>query len=165
MPERLIICGGARRGGGDSILSLALSGRSQNISLRLEDISKKLIRNIPSLLVDLIEIATYVFCADQATSRGGEVQQGMGTDWRRDFRFIIPVRNPGHWSGRRIVEVLSSALAFLSDDKYVFEFEEATSPVPIQNYLEFGDDGDAGFKADEVILFSGGLDSLGGAVE
>jgi hypothetical protein len=61
MPERLIICGGARRAGGDSILSLALSGRSQNISLKLEDISKKLIRNIPSLLVDLIEIATYVY--------------------------------------------------------------------------------------------------------
>jgi hypothetical protein len=165
MPERLIICGGARRGGGDSVLSLSLSGRSQNISLKLEDISKKLIRNIPSLLVDLIEIATYVFCADQATSRGGGVQQGMGTDWRRDFRFIIPVRNPRHWNSRKVVEALSSTLSFLSDDNYGFEFEEATNPVAIQNYLQFGDNGAAGFKPDEVILFSGGLDSLGGAVE
>jgi len=165
MPERLIICGGAGRTGGDSTLRLALSGRSQNISLKLEDISKKLIRNIPSLLVDLIEVATYVFCADQATSRGGGVQQGMGSDWRRDFRFIIPVRNPHHWNGRKVVEALSSTLSFLSDDNYAFEFEEATNPVAIQNYLQFGDNGVARFKPDEVILFSGGLDSLGGAVE
>jgi hypothetical protein len=58
MPERLVLCGGAKRAGGNSTLRLALSGRSQNITLKLEDISKKLIRNIPGLLIDLIEIAT-----------------------------------------------------------------------------------------------------------
>jgi hypothetical protein len=78
MPERLVLCGDARHAGGQSPLRLALSGRSQNITLKLEDISKKLVRNIPGLLIDLIEIATYVFCADQAISRGGEAQQGMG---------------------------------------------------------------------------------------
>ena len=165
MPERLVVCGGARHAGGGSILRLALSGRSQNVSLKLEDISKKLVRNIPGLLVDLIEIASYVFCADQATSRGGEVQQAMGADWRRDFHFIIPVRNPGHWNRRNVLEALCSTLSFLSDDNYTFQFEKATNPVPIQNYLEFGGDGGTGFKADEVVLFSGGLDSLGGAVK
>ena len=96
MPERLVLCGGAKRSGGESILRLALSGRSQNITLRLEDISRKLVRNVPGLLIDLIEIATYVYCADQAISRGGEAQRAMGADWRRDFRFVIPVRNPDH---------------------------------------------------------------------
>jgi hypothetical protein len=165
MSERLVLCGGAKRTGGDYTLRLALDGRSQNITLKLEDISRRLVKNVPGLLIDLVEIATYVYCADQATSRGGEVQQGMGNDWRRDFRFVIPVRNPGHWSARNIVEALSSTLSFLSDDNYAFEFEKATNPVPIQDYLEFGDDGDTGFKADEVVLFSGGLDSLGGAIE
>jgi 7-cyano-7-deazaguanine synthase in queuosine biosynthesis len=165
MPERLVVCGGARHAGGDSILRLALSGRSQNVSLKLEDISKKLVRNIPGLLVDLIEIASYVFCADQATSRGGEAQQAMGADWRRDFRFVIPVRNPGHWNRRNVLEALCSTLSFLSDDNYTFHFEKATNPAPIQNYLEFGGESGTGFKADEVVLFSGGLDSLGGAVE
>src|SRR5215471_18827207 len=103
MPERLVLCGGGRHAGGDSILKLSLSGRSRNVSLKVEDISKKLIRNIPDLLIDLIEIASYVFCADQATSRGGDVQQAMGADWRRDFRFIIPVRNPGHWNRRKVL--------------------------------------------------------------
>ena len=78
MPERLVLCGGAMRAGADSTLRLALSGRSQNITLKLEDICKKLVRNIPGLLIDLIEIATYVYGADQAISRGGEAQVRNG---------------------------------------------------------------------------------------
>ena len=167
MPERLVVCGNAKRTGGPSTLRLALSSRSQNITLKLEDISKKLVQNIPDpgLLSDLIEIAAYVFCADQATSRGGVVQRGMGADWRRDFRFVIPVRNPGHWNRRNVLEALCSTLSFLSDDNYAFEFEKATYPVPFQNYLELGDDSSAGFMADEIVMFSGGLDFLSGAIE
>jgi 7-cyano-7-deazaguanine synthase in queuosine biosynthesis len=165
MPECLVLCGDAKHAGGHSALRLALSGRSQNITLKLEEISKKLVRNIPSLLIDLIEIATYVFCADQAISRGGEVQQGMGADWRREFRFVIQVRNPGHWNRRNVSEALCSTLSFLSDDNYTFEFEKATHPVPFQNYLEFSGDSGVEFKPDEIALFSGGLDSLSGAIE
>ena len=93
MPERLVLCGGAKRTGEDSTLRLALDGRAQNITLKLEDISKRLVQNVPDLLIDLVEIATYVYCADQATSRGGDAQVGMGSAWRRAFRFVIPVRN------------------------------------------------------------------------
>jgi 7-cyano-7-deazaguanine synthase in queuosine biosynthesis len=166
MPERLVLCSGAKRAGGNSTLRLALSGHSHNVTLKLEDISKRLVKNVPDLLIDLIEIATYVYCADQATSRGGRVQRGMGADWRRSFRFVIPVRNPDHWNHRSVLESLCSTLSFLSEDDYAFEFEKATNPVPFQDYLEFGDaGGGAAFKADEVVLFSGGLDSLSGAIE
>ncbi|MGH9709674.1 MAG: hypothetical protein ACRD37_03910 [Candidatus Acidiferrales bacterium] len=71
MPERHVLCGGTKRTAGASALRLALSVWAQNITLTLEDISKKMVRNVPDLLVDLIEIATYVYCADQATSRTG----------------------------------------------------------------------------------------------
>lgn len=165
MSERLILCGGVRRTGGDSILRLALSGRSQNITLRLEDVSRKLIRNVPGRLTDLVEIAAYVYCADQAISRGGAAQRAMGADWRREFRFVIPVRNPDHWNNPNVSESLCAALSFLSEDEYAFEFEKATNPIPFQDYLEFGDDDSTAFKADEVVLFSGGLDSLSGAIE
>jgi hypothetical protein len=63
MPERLVLCGGVKHAGGNSTLRLALSGRSRNITLRLEDLSKKFVRNVPSVLTDLIEIASYVYCA------------------------------------------------------------------------------------------------------
>ena len=129
MPERLILCGEARRTSGDPILRLALSGHSQNITLRLEDISRKLVRSVPSLLIDLIEIASYVYCADQAISRGGSRQRAMGADWRREFRFIVPVRNPDHWSDPAVSDALCATLSFLSDDDYAFEFEKATNPA------------------------------------
>ena len=148
----------------DSTLQLALDGRSQNITLKLEDISKRLVKNVPDLLIDLVEIATYVYCADQATSRGGEAQAGMGSDWRRRFRFVIPVRHPDHWSHPKVLEPLCDALSFLSEDDYEFEFEKAANPVRLANYLELSEDSGA-FKADEIVLFSGGLDSLSGAVE
>ena len=74
------------RPGVEAALQLALEGRSRNITLKLEDISKRLVRNVPDLLIDLIEIATYVYCADHTTGRGGECQTGMGSAWRREFR-------------------------------------------------------------------------------
>jgi hypothetical protein len=119
MAETLILCGGVKRPDAESALQLALEGRSRNITLRLEDISKRLVRNIPNLLIDLVEIATYVYCADQVTGRGGECQIGMGSAWRREFRFVIPVRNPDHWSQEPIADLLREALGFLSDDEYI----------------------------------------------
>ena len=165
MPERLVLCGGAKWSGGDGALRLALSGHLQNITLKLEDISQKLVSTVPGLLIDLLEIATYVYCADQATSRGGDAQEGMGATWRRSFRFVIPVRNPNHWSHRNVLEPLCSALSFLSEDNYAFEFEKAINPAAFEDYLDLTEDNSAAFAADEVVLFSGGLDSLSGALE
>jgi hypothetical protein len=161
MPERLILCGGAKWAGGSSPLRLSTSGQSQNIVLELEDIGKKMVKRVPDLLADLIEIATYVYCADRATTRGGLAQRAMGAEWRRSFHFIIPTRNPDHWNHSSVLDPLRAALSFLSDDDYKFEFESATNPVALQDYLKFGDDG----EADEVVPFSGGLDSLSGAIE
>jgi Queuosine biosynthesis protein QueC len=161
MPERLILCGGAKWAGGSSPLRLSTSGQSQNIVLELEDIGKKMVKRVPDLLADLIEIATYVYCADRATARGGLAQRAMGAEWRRSFHFIIPTRNPDHWNHSSVLDPLRAALSFLSDDDYKFEFESATNPVALQDYLKFGDDG----EADEVVPFSGGLDSLSGAIE
>jgi hypothetical protein len=89
----------------------------------------------------------------------------MGSAWRRSFRFVIPLRNPNHWSNRKVLEPLCDTLSFLSEDDYAFEFEKATHAAPLDKYLELSGDDAAAFKADEVVLFSGGLDSLGGAVE
>jgi 7-cyano-7-deazaguanine synthase in queuosine biosynthesis len=165
LPERLVLCGGTKQKGKSEALQLALHGRSQNITLKVDDISKKLVKNIPDLLIDLVEIASYVYSADQATSRGGEVQSGMGSDWRRSFRFVIPVRNPDHWNSGIVVDSLRDTLSFLSDDDYDFEFVGSTTAVPFENYLEFDADKTTSFRASEVVLFSGGLDSLAGAIE
>ncbi len=60
MAERLILCGGtfAGRSGHQEALQLDLTGSHPNITLRLEDISRRVVANVPDLLTDLIEVAT-----------------------------------------------------------------------------------------------------------
>jgi hypothetical protein len=161
MDERLVLCGEAKQYSRESALRLSTSGPSRNVVLELETISKKMVQRIPRLLDDLIEIATYVYCADRAIRRGGPALRGMGADWRRSFQFIIAVREPDHWNHRDVLEPLRTTLSFLSDDEYAFEFVKAVNPVPLQEYLKFGEGG----EAEEVVPFSGGLDSLSGAIE
>jgi 7-cyano-7-deazaguanine synthase in queuosine biosynthesis len=117
----------------------------------------------PDVLTDLLEIAAYVHCADQIVSRGGEVSRGLGADWRRDLRFIVPVREPDRWSSPEVRGSLQRLLGFMSDDTFRFEFVDMRDPPPVEGYLNFGEE--IGDRSDEVLLFSGGLDSLAGAVD
>ncbi len=92
--EHLVLCGGLDRAkkGTVSSLKLDLHGPSRNVRLQIGDISKRLLTNIPDVLVDLLEVASYIYAADAAISRGGKADAKMGARWRRNFRFIIPVR-------------------------------------------------------------------------
>jgi hypothetical protein len=71
---------------------LDLGGDDPNVDLEIVDISRRLSSNVPDVIVDLIEIASYVYCADQAVTRGGEGVLVSGAGWRRHFLFHIPVR-------------------------------------------------------------------------
>jgi 7-cyano-7-deazaguanine synthase in queuosine biosynthesis len=130
------------------------------VFLKIADVSAAMLRNVPDVLMDLLEIAVYVFGADQATGRGGP--SDTRRLWRRRFQFHIPVRRPELWSRVDVTAALVEVLSFLSDDDYAFVFRELEHVPSEQLYL--GHLGDQ-FAADEVVLFSGGLDSLGGAIE
>jgi hypothetical protein len=119
-------------------------------------------------LVDFLEIASYVFTADRATGRGKKWTDDYSTEpWGRDFAFVIPVREPDFWDTAKIKGLIEEVLGFLSNDKYSFTF------VPLerdradqQPYFEFGDLKDWPFhRPERVLMFSGGLDSLAGAVD
>ncbi len=166
--ERIILCGGLRATGkarGKEMVPLSLWGKDSNVTLKVGDISQKMVANIAPVLIDLLEIATYVYCADQATTRGGGSSREYGAKWRRQFQFHIPVREPDLWSSKPVRTALCDTLGFLSDDEYEFTFKKLAKPPPVDQYLEFDDGGASGFRAEEVILFSGGLDSLGGAIQ
>jgi hypothetical protein len=62
-------------------------------------------------------------------------------------------------------EALVETLGFLSEDEYAFDFVQAASSTGLQPYLGFSDPSAQAISPDEVILFSGGLDSLAGAVD
>ena len=59
---------------------------------------------------------------------------------------------------------LTEATEFLTEDHVTFEFVEAERRPPAEPYLTFEPER-ASFRADEVILFSGGLNSFAGALE
>jgi len=101
MRERMVVCGGLQvpRGYPTDTLKLdvnASAGSPHKVNLHLGDLSRPMADNIPDVLTDMLEIAAYVYCADQFTKRGTELMSNMGADWRRKFRFRIPVRCPQH---------------------------------------------------------------------
>jgi hypothetical protein len=158
-------CGGRAVPSGTegNVISLDVQGTQQNVKLKIEDISKGLMSNIPDVILDLIEVASYVYCADQKTKRGSELLTDMGSDWRRDMHFSIPVRCPDLWNKEATIASLRDTLSFLSDDTYTFEFVPAMSPLAEkQLYIDFTDHNIA---ADDVALFSGGVDSFSGALD
>lgn len=162
--ERSILCGDARGGAlpfdKQKPLSLRLWGSGENVSLCISDIRSQLLKDIPSSFHDLIEIATYVYCADQAITRGGDGVDNFGENWRRKMFFRIAVRNPDLWNSSPLKDSLTETLCFLSEDEYEFDFVKLEKQPPTQTHLEFDVD-----PPEEVMLFSGGLDSLGGAIE
>lgn len=165
MHEVEVTCGGdVSPTAPSSSLHLAVEGSHRNITLRLSDLTNRMVNALAPEVADLIEVATYVYAADLATSRGGLTSRAMGADWRRDFRFVIPVRSPDRWNDRSVREALCGALSFLSEDRFAFDFVQRSTPDSLPAYLDLSGEDALAFEPDEVILFSGGLDSLAGAV-
>ncbi len=165
--EHLILCGGAdgQRHADTKSLRLNLHGPSENVHLKISDLSERLVANIPNVLIDLLEVASYIYAADSAISRGGPTDEQLGKRWRRRLRFVIPVREPDIWSSDSVLSSMVETLNFLSDDDYVLEFRAFNNPPALKSYFDFSDTEAAGFRPDEVMLFSGGLDFLAGAIE
>ena len=162
--EHLVRCGGLERSAKSAkTLDLNLHDPNKNVALKIEDIDALLGANIPDELVDLLEIAAYVYAADSAVGRGAKTDSGLGARWRRRFRFAIPVRRPELWGSPAVIEALVDTLNFLSEDDFTFEFERLERPPRAATYLDLRSPAD--LVPDDVMLFSGGLDSLAGAVE
>lgn len=157
-----IECGVARSSDANSI-AMNVDGESKNVNLRIDYISRTMLGNVPDLLIDLLEVAAYVYCADQKLVRGSDKLTNFGENWRRSLRFSIPVRKLEVWQQPDVREVLADTLGFLSDDSYEFDFRRAGTPIQPKE-LYFPDLIDASAEHDEVALFSGGIDSFAGAV-
>ena len=171
---RLFVCGGAKVAVTDPVakerrcVALDSVGGDANVNIRFENVAKVFGPDLSARLVDFLEIASYVYSADCATSRGKAWRDDNSTEpWGRDFAFVIAVRDPAFWGATKIRKLIEEVLGFLSNDKYSLTF------VPLerdrthqQQYFQFGDLKDWPLHSPErVLMFSGGLDSLAGAVE
>jgi 7-cyano-7-deazaguanine synthase in queuosine biosynthesis len=169
--KKFVICGNASAKGisddPKNEIRLRLSGvkGEGNVTLRIEDIHSKMFGTVPTKFHDLLEIAAYVYSADQVILRGADDVDSFGDGWRRDLHFVVPVRNPDFWNGEEVKNALTSTLGFLSDDNYAFSFVKLEQDHSFQDYLEFNDAQTLYGKPDQVVMFSGGLDSLAGALD
>ena len=135
----------------------------QNVKLGLPDFVRDVF-HLSNRILDLLEIAAYVFCADRLISRGKRTILEPHS-WARTFYFAIKVRDYSFWDKPDVKERLKDALVFMSGDRaYHFSFQpgHSTSPEHLfdQEILQI-----EATDNTKVILFSGGLDSLGGIVE
>lgn len=121
--------------------------------------------HLPPCLLDLLEIAGYVFAADRLISRGPKDAVEYQA-WSRHIDFHIRIRDHGFWSQARVKAALSQALTFMTGDaEYTFRFEPGHSTPPTGLFDRPGFSIDSGGTEIAVALFSGGLDSLSGVLD
>lgn len=145
------------------ILEHRESKKGQNINLLLPRFVEDM-GHIPDRILDLLEIAAYVFAADRFALRGKSEAVEYHA-WARDMRFAIRIRDKKFWSSRETRDKLTAALQFMTGDiSYDFKFLSGHSTQPF-NLLDKEEFALQKKGPVSVVLFSGGLDSLAGTLQ
>lgn len=151
-------------GGHHTPLRVRVNGEQATFFVDVDRVSAAALRKPDALALDLLHIACVVFATDGSIKRGGSTRPRMGEGWRRDLHFKIPVSRPDVWSAPAVTQALEDAVRTLTDDDVRFTFHKTQVMNGLQGFLPF-DSTDGSRAFDEVILFSGGLDSFAGALE
>lgn len=145
------------------ILSYENNDPNKSVNLKLPKFIQQ-IYHLPDRILDLLEIAAYVFAADRWMLRG-EKDAVEFHSWMRSMHLVIRVRESNFWNRPEVKEKLSSALVFMTGDKeYTFDFisGHSTGPTSLFDREEFIIEPR---NQASVVLFSGGIDSLAGVLE
>lgn len=105
---------------------------------------------VPALHVDFVRLAVLVFLVDRSVLR----ERGTGFRWDRELELIVPVSDPAAWS--TAAGELAHHLHVLTGDWWTLQFEKER-PRKKGKVAEVD-------ATDIVCLFSGGADSLAGAI-
>lgn len=106
--------------------------------------------------LDLLVLAAHVHAADTRISRAEESQDS----WTREIRLVVPVSEPDRWHGA--AKTLVRTLDFLTGDRWAIGFRrrpERFASIAVQPPTP------PSLTFDALSLFSGGLDSLIGAID
>lgn len=106
---------------------------------------------------DMLMVAAHVHAADTRISRSTESQDA----WTREIRLVVPVSDPVRWAAA--ASILVRALNFLTGDKWDVGFRKRA-----KGYAKLVSPATPTLiptPYDGVSLFSGGLDSLIGAID
>lgn len=106
---------------------------------------------------DMLLVAAHVHAADTRLSRSTESQDA----WTREIRLVVPVSDPARWTAN--TAVLTRALNFLTGDRWSVGFRKR--PKAFSRLVSPAAPSLIAPPFDGVSLFSGGLDSLIGAID
>jgi 7-cyano-7-deazaguanine synthase in queuosine biosynthesis len=131
---------------------------------RLDDepIAAGLARQVEPVFADLLDLAVAVYVTDRLTPRRPKYKTKDGTHWRRNLRLRIAVREHRFWTDSANSELVHQLLGWLTDDSWDIEFVPGPAlrrHSETQGRLFV----DPPQSPTQVVLFSGGLDSLLGA--
>ena len=106
--------------------------------------------------LDLLVLAAHIYAADTRISRTEQSQDS----WTREIRLVVPVSDTQRWNAA--AQTVKQALDFLTGDRWTLGFRQRPTRfagiiTPPQALLPPA--------FDAVSLFSGGLDSLIGAID
>jgi hypothetical protein len=168
--ERLILCGELASQSPDKKATRLLLGQEKvgdvNLTLDVLGVEASLARELPPRLEDLLVIAGYVLGADSAVDRGRPWEADQGRRWIRHFRLRVPVNDFEFWSQPAVVKQLESVLGLVSGEHFRFEFVPRRAGGGEQLRLFKSEGPSAAWRdLDTIMLFSGGMDSFGGAVD
>lgn len=133
-----------------------------NIEIGLPRFVSSLV-HLPPRVLDLLEIAAYVFCADRWLKRGAKDLVEYDA-WGRTLHYVIRVRDHAFWNRKKVSDLLGDAVTWATGDhSHTFTFTPGYS-TPATGLFD-----SAGFCVESaadtrIALFSGGLDSLTGAI-
>jgi hypothetical protein len=147
----------------DNELHLNTWGSDQNVNSKIEAM-EGVFSSIPDRFMDFLDIATFVYCGDQAISRGQKIVDNYGDLWYRGLHFVIGVRDLVFWQRDDVHNKLEDVLSFLSGECISFDFKKLEQDRARDNYLDFVGKWEEDEKPNQVMLYSGGIDSLGGAI-
>jgi hypothetical protein len=107
--------------------------------------------------LDLLVLAAHVQAADTRISRTTESQD----TWTREIRLVVPVSDPARWSAA--TALLQRMLNFLTGDRWTLGFRPR--PAGFEAAVPTRPPGLTPPRFNSLALFSGGLDSLIGAID
>ncbi len=132
---RVILCNGAKLpdiyGQNEHVANLEYRERFQdrNINIQLPKFVRD-VMHLPPRILDLLEIAGYIFSADRLIPRGSRNSVEYH-NWARGIHFIIKVRDFDFWNNPDTRRKLTDTLLFMTGDKeYHFSFQPGHSTDP-----------------------------------
>ncbi len=107
--------------------------------------------------IDLLVLAAHVHAADTRISRAEQSQDS----WTREIRLVVPVSDPARWGAA--APTLKKSLDFLTGDRWTIGFR--VRPTRFATIAQTAPPSLIAPPFDSLSLFSGGLDSLIGAID